>query len=326
MICLIFISLIITGCSNNQSYSKDIFYMDTYINIKLYNNDEDKTMKALNYIDDLYNEYDKLTDRYKKYDDIKNVYYINNELDIDKQIEIDSKLYDILKYSKSYYSKTNGLFNIALGNVIDIWKSYRDGVKTGIPTIDELKNSRSIDINDLMLLDNNTIMKKDDISIDLGAIAKGYVTEIAGNYLESIGIDEYLITAGSSSVKAGNHYNNGKYKIGLTDPSDPTNLYEIITGNNISITTSGSYERYYEYNGKKYSHIINPNTLFPSDNMLSVTVLSDDAALGEVLSTTLFLMPIEDGLDYIKSYDGVEVIWYGIDNKITLSSGMNVYE
>jgi thiamine biosynthesis lipoprotein len=300
--------------------------MDTYINIKLYCNDNDKAKEALNYVDDLYNEYDKLADRYKKYDDIKNIYYVNNELAIDKQIKIDSKLYDILKYSKSYYYKTNGLFNIALGNVIDAWKNYRDGIKQGVPTYDELKNSGSIDINDLILLDDNTIIKKSNVSIDLGAITKGYVTEIAGDYLESIGIDKYLITAGSSSVKAGNHYNNGKYKIGLTDPSDPTSLYKVITGNNISVTTSGSYERYYEYNGKKYSHIIDPNTLFPSNNMLSVTVLSDDASLGEILSTTLFLMPIKDGLEYIKLYDGVEAIWYGMDNKVTLSPGMNAYE
>jgi thiamine biosynthesis lipoprotein len=175
-------------------------------------------------------------------------------------------------------------------------------------------------------MDNNTIMKTSNISFDLGAIAKGYVTELVGDYLDSIGIHKYLITAGTSSVKAGDHYNNSRYKIGLTDPINPDNLYKVINGNNIAITTSGSFERYYEYEGVKYSHIIDPHTLSPQNYMLSVTVITDDAALGEILSTTLFLMPIKDGLNYIKQFDEVEAIWYGMDGNITMSDGMKKYE
>lgn len=169
-------------------------------------------------------------------------------------------------------------------------------------------------------------MKSGDISLDLGAIAKGYVTELAGDYLDSVGIHNYLITAGSSSVKAGNHYSNNKYKIGLTNPTETSSLYKIINGNNISVTTSGSFEQYYEYEGVRYHHIIDPNTLIPSNYMLSVTVITDNASLGEILSTVLFIMPIKNGMEYIKQYNGVEAIWYAVDGKITMSEGMKKYE
>jgi thiamine biosynthesis lipoprotein len=314
------------GCDESKQYSQDMFYMDTYINVKLYSNDKKLINQAFNKIDSMYKEYDELSDRYRSHVGIMNINYINNKLLVNEEIQIDKRLYDILKYSKSYESKTNGLFNIALGNIIDVWKDYRDGIKEGVPTIDELKNSGSINSDALVLLPDNKIKKTENISLDLGAISKGYVTELVGDYLDSIGLHKYLITAGTSSVKAGNHYSNSCYKIGLTDPNNADDLYKIITGNNISITTSGSFERFYEYNGVRYSHIINPHTLFSNNYMQSVTVITDDSALGEILSTTLFLMPIKDGLEYIKNFDGVEAVWYGMDNKVTLSDGMSKYE
>lgn len=323
---LIMLVLLLSGCNHITMVSKDLSYMNTYIGIKIYNKDTKIMKEALTNIDKMYAEYDKLADRYKSYDGIININYINNKLGINERLKIDDKLYKLLDYSKRYNDQTNNLFNIALGNVIDTWVQYRDGIKTGVPSITELKNSGSIDINALVLLEDNTIMKTADISLDLGAITKGYVTELAADYLDSIGLHQYLITAGSSSVKVGNHYNNDRYKIRLTDPR-PTNKYnKIVKGNNIAITTSGDYERYYEYDGVRYHHVINPNTLFPPNHMLAVTVINDDAALGEVLSTTLFLMPIEDGLEYIKQYDGVEAVWYGTDGTITLSKGMSKYE
>lgn len=324
--CLVIIIFLISGCANEKVVSKDMLYMNTYINIKIYGNDEQKINDALDKIDTMFADYNKLSDRYKDYDNVINIKYINEKLSLNEELKIDTKLYDILKYCKSYKEKTNNLFNITLGNAIDVWKSYRDGIKKGVPTIDELKNSGSIDEDALVLKDNNIIVKTSDISIDLGAITKGYVTELAATYLENIGLNKYIITAGTSSVKVGTHYANGKYKIGLTNPTDTADRYKVIKGNNIAITTSGSFENYYDYDGVRYHHIIDPITLFPKNYMLSVTIITKDAALGEILSTTLFLMPIDEGIEYIKQFDGVEAIWYGVDNKITKSDGMVNYE
>lgn len=327
MVILIFVIFLLCGCNEKiKKNSKDFYYMDTYINVTIYSNNKNKVSEAYNYINQLYSDYNKLSDRFKAYDNIININYINHKLSLNTDIKIDYRLYDLLNYSLKYYKKSNGLFNIALGNVIDVWSTYRDGTKVGVPTYEQLYNSGSTNISSLILKSDNTISKTSNISLDLGAIAKGYVTQIAGEYLKSKGLSKYLITAGSSSVKAGDYYNNGLYKIGLTDPNSPDDIYKILKLSNKVVTTSGSYERYYNYEGIRYNHIIDPKTLFPSNYMLSVTVITKDAALGEILSTTLFLMPIKDGLKYIKNFDKVDAIWYDLNGNVTLSGEMNKYE
>lgn len=305
-------------------YDQNLFYMDTYINIKIYSNDKVLVNKAFREIDNIYSEYHQLTDRYHQYDDLINIYYLNNILANEQQIMIDSKLYQLLVIGIDYYDQTNGLFNIAIGNVVDKWTEYRKQ-ENGIPTADELKNSGSIKIEDIVLDANNTFLKKNNVSLDLGALVKGYVTELVGLYLEDLGLNKYLINAGGN-VKVGNHNRLNQYKVGIERPTEERDIYQIIKVVNKSIVTSGSYERYYEYEGVKYHHLIDPNTLFPPHHMLSVTVITDDSTLGDMLSTTLFLMPIDEGVSYVNSLAKVEAIWYGIDGKITYSKGFDQYE
>ncbi len=308
---------------NNKldKYEKNLFYMDTYINITIYNESKEKANAALDKIDSIYKNYHDLTNRYEE-NELINVYYINNNNDDKEYLDIDSKLYNLLEYGINWYQKSNNLLNINMGNIIDVWKKYRD-LGNGIPTSEEINNAAINDINKIILKDGK--IKNNHPNIDLGAIAKGYATEEAGKYLESIGIDKYIINAGGN-VKVGNHYAADKYKIGIENPEDPSKIYMVIKGNNISVVTSGGYQRFYEYNGKRYSHIIDPNTLYPGNYMKSVTVITKDSSLGDALSTTLFLMSIQDGMEYIKQFDDVAAIWYTNDNEIIKSKGISKYE
>lgn len=318
-----FISLLmLSGCSKNINIeSKSMFYMDTYIEVKLYDVDKESADKVLNHIDDMYSKYHKLTDRYNSYDNIKNIYYLNNELKMNEFVEIDSKLSDLIKYGIDMYSKTDGYVDIAIGNVVDVWKNYRDK-GTGVPTKYELMDSGSVNIDDIKL-EGNIYTKTSDVKLDLGAIAKGYVTELVGKYLEKEGYNKYLINAGGN-IKVGDKYKEGKYKVGIETPFDTSKVYKIINIENTSVVTSGSYQRYYEYNGVNYNHIINPKTLFPENYTKSVTIITKDSGLADVLSTYLFLLPIDDGIKYINSLSNVEAIWYA--DKIYYSDGFDEYE
>lgn len=304
--------------NQKQEYSKNIYYMDTYINVKIYSNNKVKADNILGDVEQIYKEYHELTDRYNHYDGIINVYDIhNNNLD-DEYLTLNSKLYEILEFSNNWNEKYHKL-NIEIGNVIDVWKSYRDK-QNGVPTIEELQlNNNHIN---LVLLGDNKILNNHP-NLDLGSIAKGYATEEVGKYLESIGVEEYLINAGGN-VKAGKTYKKENYKIGVQSPVKEE-LLIIINGSNISVVTSGGYERNYEYDGKFYHHIIDPDTLMPSNNMKSVTVVTKDSRLGDTLSTTLFLMSVEEGQEFIKEYD-VEAIWYTNDDKIIRSENFSNYE
>lgn len=293
--------------------------MDTYINIKIYCRNSKKANEIFEEVEKIYKEYHILTDRYNSYDNIHNLYYINNNSN-EKEIDIDSKLYDMISYGYQFSKETDGLLDINLGGVIDVWKKYRDS-GNGVPSLQELKEANKKD--DIILLGDNRI-KNNNINIDLGAVSKGYTTKIVGDYLKSVGIDYYLINAGGN-VLAGKSYDKDSYKIGIQSPNKDGGIIGVVNGNDISVVTSGGYERNYIYDGKVYHHIINPNTLYPSNYMKSVTVVTPDSALGDMLSTTLFLMDIDKGMEFLKNYDA-EAIWVSNDNNIIKSEGFIKYE
>lgn len=295
---LLILLLLLTGCSK-QEYSKNLFYMDTVINIKLYNVNEKKANEAFDYLDSLYQKYENLTDFYDSNSELSK---LNNDINY----EISSELLDLIKIGYEWDIKTNGLLNVNIGNLTKIWHDFREN-PVSLPNLDDVKIES-------LKIENDKILN-DKVNIDLGAIVKGYVTEKAGNYLESIGIEYYLINAGGN-VKAGKS-NKGYYNIGIASPIS-NETFEIVKDENISVVTSGGYERFYEYNGVMYHHIIDPNTLYPANNMKSVTVIGEDSGLCDILSTTLFLMNIDEGKEFIKDYD-VKVIWFTNDNQIIKS-------
>lgn len=316
---LILISLVLLLIDKNtyKEYSKNYFYMDTYINIKINSTKSKKEIDNIfNDIDYLYSSYHKLTSRYDKYDGIVNVYYLNEILDNNEEIEIDKRLSDIIDIGILYYDKTNGLFNIASGNLTSIWKVFIDNC-------DVLPSNLDVNTNiDDIVLDGNKYTKYNDIKLDLGAISKGYVTELVGKYLEDNNIDSYIINAGGN-VKVGKAYNKDSYVVGITNPDNKNDIFTKVNVNNLSIVTSGNYQRYCSFNDKIYGHIINPYTKLPSDYMKSVTVISSSSLLADIYSTYLYLLPVEDGMKIVNSTSDIEAIWYIDSDKIVRSDNFN---
>jgi len=324
---LIFGLCILTYINNlkeKQEHILNLFYMDTHIYIKFKEKDLNKAKKIEKEIEKIYDNYHKLTDRYNSYEGINNIYYINYNNSNDEFLTLDKELYNIIKIGKEMHQKSNYKLDISMGNVIDIWRSYRES-KIGIPTYDELKKVDTNSIDDIILLDDYKI-KNNHPNIDLGSIAKGYATEKVGEYLKRMNVTEFLINAGGN-VLVGKKDNNEPYKVGLENPNSTSGeVFKVLKISSKSVVTSGGYERNYIYNGQTYHHIIDPDTLFPSNYMKSVTVITDSSTYGDFLSTTLFLMNIEDGKKYVDSLDNVEAIWYSNDNEIITSKGLNKYE
>ena len=295
---LIIFILLLTGCGK-QEYSKNLFYMDTIINVKLYNISENKANEAFDEIEKIYKKYEQLTNFYDENSEL-------SKLNNDVNYEISDELLELIKIGYEWSVKTDGLLNINIGNLTKIWHDFREN-PISLPNVDNIK------VEHLEIEDNKILNNK--VNIDLGAITKGYVTEKVGRYLEENGINYYLINAGGN-VKVGKS-NKGYYNIGIASPIS-NETFEVIKDENISVVTSGGYERFYEYEGVMYHHIIDPNTKYPANYMKSVTVIGDDSGLCDILSTTLFLMNIEDGKEFIKNYD-VKVIWFTNDNEIIKS-------
>lgn len=291
-------------------YTKSFQYMETPISIEIYATSEKKANKVFAEVENIYSEYDELTSRKEG----SMLYHIHNNTSKDKYIMIDPKLYEMIEYGLEWYEDSNGLLNINTGDLTDVWNKYRNE-KNGIPSAEELNNV-DINIKDVILIDDNKI-ENNHPNIDLDSIRVGYATEKVGNYLENAGIDVYLINAGGT-IKVGEFYKNkGNYLIGIASPfiDDVQTFLTSINLKEKSVDSKGSYQIYYEYDGKTYSNLISPITKYPAENMVGVTVITDKSSDAQALSTILFFMTIPEGQDFIEKYEDTEVMWAYINNE-----------
>lgn len=302
--------LLLCGCSKENIITYNFFSMDTAIQIKLYDVSKQKSEEVLKSIEELYQKYDTLLNDYNENSELSMIH--NNNLEI-ATLSLSEEVYQLLEIGDMWYQKSNGLLNIQIGELTHLWHNFRE---TGLfPTEEQIKNV-NIDYT-LQLLGNNMISNNNPY-LDLGAIAKGYVTELAGNLLEEKGIKYYLINAGGN-VKVGKS-TKGYFTIGIASPMQKNENIMVVKLENKSVVTSGGYERFIDYEDKPYHHIIDPHTKYPAEYVKSVTVIGDDSGECDALSTILFLMNVEDGQQFIKDYD-VDVIWVTFDNEIVKSEG-----
>ncbi|MDD3453782.1 MAG: FAD:protein FMN transferase [Bacilli bacterium] len=323
LLILIFILIFVYDQFNNKEkeYSINFSYLNTYIYLKIYCDDADKANQIFSDIKDIYAKYDQLVDNYNEYENINNLYYINYNNDNSEYILLDKDLYNLIQYGIDVYKTSNQLIDISKGNVIDIWESYIKS-KYGVPTLEELKSVyNTSNIQDIKLTNDYKILNN-HVNINLNYIVKGYVTNIIGEYLTKNKIKKYIINTGNV-ILVGDNFDNNKYSIGLEVNNK---IFKIIYANNMSVSTTSIYDKYYEWNKIKYNSVIDLKTLFPSNNMQSVTVITKDSKLSDKLSKMLFLMNIEDGKKYIESLNNVEAVWYTNDNNIITTSNINKYE
>ena len=169
------------------------------------------------------------------------------------------------------------------------------------------------------------------MSLDVGAIAKGYATEIIASELLRDGYSSFMISSGGNVKAVGKPTDNkrSKWGIGIQNPEAITNktgvtdkILDIAYIEDVSVVSSGDYQRFYTVNGKSYHHIIDPDTLMPADNIRAVTVMTKDSGLGDILSTAVFLMTYKEGRDFVEGMDGLEALWVLNDNSIEYTEGM----
>ncbi len=336
LICLVWVFILITifsSCSSKEKYTEYIFeYFDTATVITGYADSKEEFDAVVGDIKAQLREYHRLYTIYNRYDGVNNLYVINNS---DGPVEVDRKIIDLLLYAKEVYALTDGNTNVAMGSVLSIWHKYRsngikDPVKAELPPMDKLQlASAHTDINNVIIdEEKNTVFLADpEMSLDVGALAKGYAVEMIARYLESKGISGYILNVGGNIRALGSKGDGSPWTVGIENPqnsqSDSYIAYLHIDGQ--VVVTSGSYQRYYMVDGKAYHHIIDPETLMPGINYLSVSVICHDSGLGDALSTALFIMDYEEGLALIESIANVEAMWVLPNGEQKYSSGFENY-
>ena len=268
-------------------------------------------------------EYHKLFDIYHEYNGIVNLATINKNAG-KEAMTVDYKLVKFLKYAKEIYSLTKGETNVMLGPVLKLWHDARTA-KDHIPSMESLQNAYKYSSIDLLEIDevNNTVRIKDvNGRIDVGALGKGYATEKVAEYLESIGCTSYVLNFGGNLRVIGTRTDGTGWNTGVTNPFGDSQFSLYLNIKDTACVTSGDYERFYVYEGKKYHHIIDKDTLMPAEHFTSITILTKDSGLADALSTALFTMPYEEGVALINSLEDVEAIWIFRDKTIKYTDGV----
>ena len=304
------------GCESNETYEKYYYsYFDTVSLVKSYSNDDEKAFnQKADKIESILNKYHNLLDTFEDHD-VNGLYKIN-QLAGKESVIVDRELFDLLKFGKEIYSITNGKTNVMMGSVTKIWKSAISDEK--LPDDDLLQEAgKHISIDSLILNEDDlSVYISDEYSlIDVGSIAKGYVCDVIKEELGDE-LDGYSISLGGNILLIGNKYDGTDFKIGIKDPFKENSLAKTLTVSNTSLVTSGNYERYFDLDGIRYHHIVDPDTSYPSMYYASVTVVYEESKICDALSTALFSMSIEDGKKILENYPGISVTWIDLEGNI----------
>ena len=328
----------LTACGEkelNKYQSEFLMLFDTVTRIVGYSESKEEFKEYSQIIHDDLKEYHQLYDIYNDYEGVNNIKTINDNAGI-KPVKVDKRIIELLKFSKELYEKTNGKTNIAFGSVLKIWHKYRnegieDPENASLPTDEELKIANEHTNIEDMIIDeeNSTVFLKDPLmSLDVGAIAKGYATEQASKMARDNGLHSGLLSVGGN-VRAinNNATTNEPWNVGIQNPDREAekSVIEVVKLDNSSLVTSGDYERYYTVDGEKYNHIIDPDTMYPSKYFTAVSIISKNSGVSDALSTAIFCMPFEEGLEFINSMPETEAMWIFSDKTIKYSDNFESF-
>ena len=310
---------IFTGCTATpaEPISRTGFYFDTVINITIYDKSDetllDSCMKMCSH-------YDNLLSTTKENSDIWNINHAGG-----KPVKVDPETILLLQKALFYADLTNGRFDPTIGGVSSLWNFSGN---TPGPVPDKKKIAEALEHVSYknILLDSSagTVTLSDPLTrLDLGAIAKGYIADQLKKYLKKEGVASAIINLGGNVLLVGNKPDGSDFTVGIQKPfADNSTYIAAVSASDCSLVSSGSYERYFEQDGKMYFHILDSATGYPVDtDLVGVTILSDQSVDGDGLSTACFILGLDKGMKLIESIPGTEAVFITKDDQLHYSSG-----
>ncbi|HHY23233.1 MAG TPA: FAD:protein FMN transferase [Clostridiaceae bacterium] len=232
---------------------------------------------------------------------------------------------NVLKKAKEFSQLSHGAFDVTLGPVINAWGISTD--KQRIPDDQEIRDLLlKVNYNDLIIDEKKqeAELEREGQSVDLGGIAKGYAGDEATEIYKKHGIESAYINLGGNVVVLGNRPDGKPWKIGIQNPRDVNGKYiGIVEVSDKAVITSGDYQRYFEKNGERYHHILDPNTGYPAKSgLISATIITGISINGDALSTAIFVLGLEKGMKLVESLEDVECVFITDDRNIYVTSGL----
>ena len=280
------------------------------------------SVAANNHIDTAITEIKRIEKLISSWDANSQTSEINRNAGI-KPVKVDVELFQLIERSIGISKLTDGAFDISYASMDNIWKF--DGSMKQMPSPAEITASvEKVGFQNIILnKENSTVfLKLKGMKIGFGAIGKGYAADKAKDLLISKGVPSGIINASGDMNTWGKQPNGKEWKVAITNPMDKNKVFALLPISNGAVVTSGNYEKYVKFNGKRFSHIIDPRTGYPSSGIISVTVFAPKAELADALATSVFVMGQEAGLDRINQLPKIECII--IDDKGNIMKSKNI--
>ena len=339
---ILIVTLIIPqlGCNsqvNNPGIGKSSYHLNTICAVTIYSMDgiegldeTEQQKEALQLITDAFalcDDYEKILSKTVEGSDVYRINHAGGQA-----VEVDSATIEVVNKGLEYSRLSGGAFDITIGKVSDLWnfqemddKGNHVGVIPEEGVISEAMNH--VDYS-CVIVEGNTIRLTDPMAeLDLGGIAKGYIADKVAEFLESKGVTSAVVDLGGNIVvigEKGESIDNPvgtEFKVGIADPNSE-GLLGLLECKDKTVVTSGTYERYFELDGKRYHHVLDTKTGYPADtDLLAVTIVSDKGHSVDCdgLSTSCLALGKEKGLKLIQGLDGVQAIFIDKDGKVTKS-------
>ena len=326
----------LAACSPKmEKYSIHSFdYFDTVTTVTGYAESREDFDRVANALLSELGEYHRLFTIYHRYEGLENLCTVNELVDgHHRTVTVERRIVDLLLYAKDMHDLTGGRVNVAMGSVLSIWHDFRteglrDPAVAKLPSMDKLEAAAAhTDIRNLVIDETACTVTVTDpaMTLDVGAIAKGYAVERVAESLEKQGIRGYVLNVGGNVRAVGGKADGTGWLVGIENPQEGEEYLDYLSLTDLSLVTSGSYQRCYVVDGKSYHHIIHPDTLMPAEGYLSVSVITPDSAAGDALSTALFCMTVQEGMTLLSTIPHTEALWVLSDGTRHTTDGWETY-
>ena len=304
-----------------QPYKRTLKLMGSRFDITVVAQD---SIVANGYIDLAVNEISRIERLISSWDADSQTSEINRNAGV-KPVKVAAELFNLIERSIGISKLTDGAFDISYASMDKIWKF--DGSMTVMPSETAIQASvAKVGFHNIIMNkeQSSVFLKLEGMKIGFGAIGKGYAADRAKEVLMKKGVVSGIINASGDMNTWGKQPDGKEWKVAITNPMDKNKVFALLPITNGAVVTSGNYEKYVNFNGLRYTHIIDPRTGYPATGIISVTIFASKAELADALATSVFVMGKEVGLNRMEQLPKVECIIIDDQGRITKSKNIQI--
>ena len=297
------------SCSEEAHY-KQIFAMDTVMDLAVYS---DGSEELLNAASDIIFSLDSMLDRSDPNSEV-------SKLNASGSGTVSEDVRALIDYSAEVYYQTDGSFDITVAPLMELWGFYTKEYR--VPSDSEIQSALEKTGFEKITADGSEV-DLNGTELDFGGIAKGYAADKAASFLRGHGTESAMLSLGGNIYALGSRPDGDPWRVAIADPSDPARSAGTVKVSDKAVITSGTYQRNFTSGGSFYHHIIDPKTgKNPENELASVTVIGDNSAVCDALSTAFFVMGTDRAAEYLREHTEINAIFIDKSGNITITAGL----